>query len=228
MRLWTPSYLSALSEIAGIRAGWIERVSGIDVAVEREQAMARLRPDHERAVAEWAGDSPYTWWRAEQVHGTGVALVPGAQTIPYADGHTVVPGVDGLISHTEGTLLSMYVADCGALWLADRRTKAIGLLHSGKKGTEGDILGHAVQRMTHACGSDPADLVVALSPCIRPPHYEVDFAAAIARQAERAGVGNFIDSGEDTASDLSRFYSYRQESGMTGRMMAVLFRTTTP
>ena len=63
-----------------------------------------------------------------------------------------------------------------------------------------------------------------LGPCIRPPHYEVDFAGEIGRQAGRAGVGNFLDCGLDTAADLDRFYSYRLESGKTGRMMALITR----
>jgi YfiH family protein len=187
--------------------------------------MCRLLPAHQRAVLNLTDGNPHTWWRAEQVHGTEIATVPGAPQIPYADGLPVVPGVDGLISNQDHTLLSIYVADCGAIWLADRRTRAIGLLHSGKKGTEGNILQRAVDRMTEQFGSAPADLIAVLSPCIRPPDYEVDFAAEIARQATRAGIGNFIDSGLNTACDLSRFYSYRKESGKTGRMMALLYRS---
>jgi copper oxidase (laccase) domain-containing protein len=65
-------------------------------------------------------------------------------------------------------------------------------------------------------------LIVQLGPCIRPPHYEIDFAAEIGRQAARAGVVNFYDCGICTASNLPRYYSYRAEKGKTGRMWAVL------
>ena len=61
-----------------------------------------------------------------------------------------------------------------------------------------------------------------LSPCIRPPHYEVDFAAEIIRQARAAGVEQVHDSGRCTASDPARYYSYRAEKGRTGRMLALL------
>lgn len=223
--LEVPAYLSVLSEVKGLRFGWVPRVPDVDVTVDREEAMKRLKPAHEAAVHELADGRSYEWWRAEQVHGTEVAVVPGVDTIPYADGLPVVPGVDGLISGQQGILLSIYVADCGAIWLADRKTRAIGLLHSGKKGTEGNILGRAVEAMRRHFGSEPADLIGVLGPCIRPPDYEVDFASEIVRQAERAGIGNFIDSVENTACDLSRHYSYRRESGKTGRMMAFLYRT---
>jgi len=100
------------------------------------------------------------------------------------------------------------------------------LLHSGKKGTESNILEKSVERMAADFGSRPQDLIVVLSPCIRPPDYEVDFAAQIGRQAEQSGIGNFIDCGLNTASNLQRFYSYRKELGKTGRMMALITRDT--
>lgn len=220
------AFLSRLQDLPGIHAAWVERIPNIAVDADREEVMCRLLPAHQKAVLHLAHGAPYVWWRAEQVHSAEVAVVPSANTLAYADGLPVVPGVDGLVSGCDGSLLSIYVADCGALWLVDRRTRAIGLLHSGKKGTEGNILQRAVDTMGEQFGSQPSDLVAVLSPCIRPPDYEVDFAAEIARQAARAGIGNFIDSGLNTASDLSRFYSYRKESGKTGRMMALLYRST--
>jgi copper oxidase (laccase) domain-containing protein len=226
MSMETTDPLSALREIPGIDAAWVERVPDIAVDADRGEVMRRLRPAHESAVARLAAGRPHTWWRAEQVHGAEVAIVPGAPQIACADGLPVVPGVDGLVSKSDGSMLSIYVADCGAIWLADRRTRAIGLLHSGKKGTENNILQQAVDTMAAHFGSHPPDLTAILSPCIRPPDYEVDFAAQIARQAQRAGIGNFIDSGHNTACDLSRYYSYRKESGKTGRMMALLYRST--
>ena len=65
--------------------------------------------------------------------------------------------------------------------------------------------------MREQFGSVPRDLVVQLSPCIRPPHYEVDFAAEIVRQVRGSGVEKVYDSGRCTACDLSRYYSYRAE-----------------
>jgi copper oxidase (laccase) domain-containing protein len=65
-------------------------------------------------------------------------------------------------------------------------------------------------------------MIVQLSPCIRPPHYEVDFAAEIIRQCRSMGIKEIHDSGVCTACDLRRYYSYRAEKGKTGRMLAVL------
>ena len=88
-------------------------------------------------------------------------------------------------------------------------------------------MGETIAHLERVHGSRPAELVVQLGPCIRPPHYEVDFAAEIARQAARAGVVHFHDSGTCTASNLKRYYSYRAEKGKTGRMWAVLMLAKT-
>ncbi|MBB5350648.1 hypothetical protein HNR46_000876 [Haloferula luteola] len=203
-----------------MRAGWVERVAGIDVVTERAEVLRRLMPVH-RIEAERQVGSAH-WWRAEQVHGNELAVVPGAATCEGEDGEPVVPGVDGLLCAEPGEVLGIYVADCGAIWLADRRLGAVGLLHSGKKGTEGEILVRAVARMKEAFGCEPEDLVAVLSPCIRPPHYEVDIAAEIGRQAVAAGIGSYFDCWCDTAADRERYYSYRMEKGQTGRMLALI------
>jgi copper oxidase (laccase) domain-containing protein len=135
----------------------------------------------------------------------------------------VVPGVDGLVTGERGVVLGVYVADCGPVWLADRGTGAIGLVHSGRKGTEGGIVVRAIERMGREFGTRAADLVVVLGPCIRPPHYEVDFAAEIVRQARAAGAGEVHDCGCDTAVDPAS-YSYRTERGRTGRMLGLVWR----
>ena len=216
-------FLDSLNSIPGVRAGWIERVPELTISGDRDEAMKLLRPYHEMAVADFAGPSA-SWWRAEQVHGNTVAVVPGDRQIIAPDGLPVVPDSDGLVTRQAGIVLAIYTADCGAIWLADRKSGAIGLLHSGKKGTEGNILANALQLMSSKFGTQPADVTAVLSPCIRPPDYEIDFAAEICDQARKSGIGNFLDCGLNTASDLNRFYSYRKEMGKTGRMMAMIVR----
>lgn len=123
-------------------------------------------------------------------------------------------------------MLGIYVADCCAVYLVDPTCRAFGVLHSGKKGTEKGITKKAIAMMEDRFGSRPSDIVVQLSPCIRPPAYEVDFAADIRQQALDSGVSptNLHDTGLCTSADLTKFYSYRMEKGRTGRMMALLGR----
>ena len=70
--------------------------------------------------------------------------------------------------------------------------------------------------------SQPEDLLVVLGPCVRPPHYEVDIAAMIQKQAQDAGIGDFYDCGICTGSEVDKYYSYRLEKGLTGRMLGLL------
>jgi copper oxidase (laccase) domain-containing protein len=135
---------------------------------------------------------------------------------------TEFPGCDGIITNQRGIALGIYVADCCAIYIVDPKTPAIGLVHSGRKGTELGIVTNAIRQMIQRFGSDPPNMIVQLSPCIRPPYYEVDFAADIRRQCRALGVRRIDDSGKCTASDLGRYYSYRAEKGKTGRMLAVL------
>jgi len=196
-------------------ANFISRVPDYPVSYDKEEVLSTLEPVHRKAV-ESVG---YQWeelWRAEQVHGAEISLVdevgPGR----------IVPGVDGLMSARGRNLLGIYVADCGLIWIGDRRTGAFSLLHSGRKGTEERILSQAVEKMGSLLGSQAEDLIVVLGPCIRPPHYEIDFAGQIAEQAKESGVGSFFDCGVCTGADLTQFYSYRQEKGLTGRMLGLI------
>ena len=131
-------------------------------------------------------------------------------------------GCDGLITNQRGVALGIYVADCCAVYILDPKTPAIGLVHSGRKGTELGVVTNAIRQMIERFGSDPANMIVQLSPCIRPPDYEVDFAAEIIRQCRALGIQQIHDSNICTARDLHRYYSYRAEKGKTGRMLAVL------
>lgn len=152
---------------------------------------------------------------AEQPHGKKVAVVTGP-----VSGR--VPEVDALATATPGLPLVVRVADCGPVFFHDPVRRVIAVAHSGRRGTEGNIVAATMEALWKNFDSDPADLIIELGPCIRPPHYEVDFAAEIGRQARGAGAHHFHDEGTCTASHLDRYYSYRAEKGKTGRMWAVL------
>jgi copper oxidase (laccase) domain-containing protein len=154
---------------------------------------------------------------AQQIHGKQIGVVASPVT-----NDKCFEGCDGLVTNQRGVCLGIYVADCCAVYLVDPIRSVIGLVHSGKKGTELGIVSQAVATMASQFGSRPSDLVVQLSPCIRPPDYEIDFAAEIVRQCRETGVGTVNDCGICTACDLDRYYSYRAEKGRTGRMLAFL------
>ena len=158
---------------------------------------------------------PKDYGIGEQTHGVGVAVVN------QGGNGKVIPAVDALITRQKNLSLVIRVADCGPVWIHCEKTGAIGLVHSGRKGTEAGVVGATIRRMREEFGSEPSSMLALLGPCIRPPHYDVNFAGEILRQLEREKVGKVVDSGLCTASDLTRFYSYRAEKGKTGRHFAV-------
>lgn len=205
---------AALNAEPGIRHAFIKRVPDLDVQVDREVALERLRAMHE-AVRREIGLGDRFFVLGTQVHGREIAVVDSQTQGP-------VPGVDGLITADPKVCLGIYVADCGPVYLYEPEKRVIALLHSGRKGSELGITAAAIEKMRVEFGCDPAKMVVQLGPCIRPPNYEVNFAGLIEADCEKAGVGKFVDSDTCTAADLKNYYSYRAEKGKTGRMLALL------
>jgi copper oxidase (laccase) domain-containing protein len=207
---------SALGALPNVIHGFTLRVPGIEVSHDKMEALARLDGVHREIRREHElGRAPFI--TAQQVHGDSIGVIAEATTKDQC-----FDSCDSLITNQRGVCLGIYVADCCAVFIVDPVRNAIGLAHSGKKGTELGIVSSAIRSMAKHFGSRPADLVVQLSPCIRPPHYETDFAAEIVRQCRDLGVTAVNDCGVCTACDLNRYYSYRAEKGRTGRMLAFL------
>lgn len=206
--------VTAGTEHARVAARFIGRIPGINVILERDAAMASLAPHQRRLLAdEGLGSFPLV--TAEQVHGKEIAVVTNPSEQP-------IPGVDGLLTSTRGITLGIHVADCAPVWIVTRDGRAGALLHSGKKGTERGIVPAGIAALCDLGGISPRDLTVVIGPCIRPPCYETDFAAEIRNQAREAGAGAIHDDLTCTACHPDRYYSYRREKGLTGRMLATL------
>ena len=193
------------------------RQPGVDVGADRREVLERLEPIHVKLRVE-TGLGSRLFCTGEQVHGSGVAVAGRKSGGFYA-------GVDGLVTSDPGVCLGVYAADCCAVFLVDPVSRCIGLVHSGAKGSALGIVGVAIRRMRDSFESRPENISVLLSPCIRPPLYEVDFAEQIREQCREAGVGRVIDPKVCTGQNLDRYYSYRMEGGRTGRMLALLALT---
>jgi len=220
----------ALSAIEICRHVFTQRIPGIEVSHGKAEVLRRLEAAH-REIRNAIGVGDWPLFTAKQVHGNKIAIVDevasalrvergyhGVESLPNRE----FPGCDGMITNQRGIVLGVYVADCCAVYIVDPKTPAVGLVHSGRKGTELGVVTSAIKQMIDRFGSDPAEMIVQLSPCIRPPHYEIDFAAEIIRQCSVLGVKQIHDSGICTACDLGRYYSYRAEKGKTGRMLALI------
>ncbi len=205
---------AALDALPGIAAHLVEKIPRLDVALGKNEAMALLAP-YQQQILRNNGLGSYPLITAEQVHGNQVAVIDAPRSLP-------IPETDGIATSTKGLTLGVSVADCAPVWIVSRDGKAGALLHSGKKGTALGILSVGVKALLSLGNFTPSDFLVLIGPCIRPPCYDMDFAAEIRRQAEEAGITDVHDTLVCTACHPERYYSYRREQGLTGRMLATL------
>jgi copper oxidase (laccase) domain-containing protein len=220
MSTYSPDYLKVLNNYPENFARFITRVPGIATTTDRQAVITALTPIHESVLTD-GGIAPKMLRRAQQVHGDKAALV-GDIGCSYP-----VEGVDALFCGGKADCcLGIYVADCAAVWIYDTVSQSRALIHSGKQGTLQNIVGKTLSSMYKVLGVQAKDCIAVISPCIRPPHYEVDIVSLIKQELEEAGIApeNITDSGLDTAADLETFYSYRVEKGNTGRMLALFGR----
>ncbi len=81
--------------------------------------------------------------------------------------------VDGLITNEPGIVLATFYADCVPLYIVDPVHHAIGLCHSGWRGTVACMGQAVITAMADAYQSKPCDLLCAIGPSICQACYEV-------------------------------------------------------
>jgi YfiH family protein len=84
-----------------------------------------------------------------------------------------IEDADGMVTNTLGLSLMVLSADCPPVFLYDPVQHAVGLVHSGWKGTVGRIAQHAVYAMQVNYNSNPCDIIAAVGPGIGPCCYNV-------------------------------------------------------
>jgi YfiH family protein len=174
----------------------------------------------------------------DQTHGRDVVVVDAdipAQAVP----------ADAMVCAQPGVALTVLVADCLPLLLADPLHGVIGAAHAGRAGLVAGVLSMTVAAMIDL-GASPADIVAVIGPGVCGRCYEVPAemresvarsvpdVAALTRKAMPAldltagavsllaglGVGQIRRTDVCTAED-QRFYSYRRD-GVTGRFGGVV------
>ena len=110
---------------------------------------------------------------SDQTHTTNIRKITkkdSGKGIIYEKDYT---DVDGLITNESGIVLATFYADCVPLFIVDTAHKAVGLSHSGWKGTVGKMGACTLKAMKEAYGTDPKDVVVAIGPSICQECYEI-------------------------------------------------------
>ncbi len=82
-------------------------------------------------------------------------------------------GYDALITNEKDIVLVTFYADCVSIFIVDPINKAIGIAHSGWKGTVKEIGAKTIKQMEIEYGSNPKDLIIGIGPSIEKCCFQV-------------------------------------------------------
>lgn len=126
-----------------------------------------------RRIAEIFGELPDRIVCSDQTHTTNIRLVTEEDAGKGVVKDRDYTDVDGLITAVPGIILATFYADCVPLYFVDTENKAIGLSHSGWKGTVNRMGEAALKAMREAFGTRPEMVKAAIGPSICQDCYEV-------------------------------------------------------
>ena len=137
-----------------------------------------------RRLADAIGFSPENIVLSHQTHTTNIRVVTEKDRGCGYDRPRDYTDVDGLITNVPGLVLTTSYADCVPLFLVDSVHRAVGLSHSGWRGTVRKIGLRTIREMTENYGTDPGDIIAAIGPSICQDCYEV--SGDVIREFENA------------------------------------------
>lgn len=110
---------------------------------------------------------------SDQVHDTKIHVVTEEDRGKGVIKERELVEIDGLVTNIPNLPLVTFYADCVPLYFVDMKNKAIGLSHSGWRGTVNKIGLKTVEAMKEQYGTNPQDLIVVIGPSICRDCYEV-------------------------------------------------------
>ena len=154
-----------LEKCSFITHAFTTRMGGVSTGDCTSMNLSFTRGDDEvavrenyRRIAAALGTDAKQFVCSDQTHTTNVRRVTKAD----AGKGVVIPkdytDVDGLITNEPGIVLSTFYADCVPLYFVDPVHRAIGLSHSGWRGTVNKMGRATIEAMTREFGSRAADL----------------------------------------------------------------------
>lgn len=175
-------YLSVcgLDMLPGFVNGFSTRAGGVSEGCFSSMNLSFHKgdnPEHVKEnfsrIAHALGTSPEHMVCSHQTHSTNLMRVYASDAGKGVTCSRNYRNIDGLITNVPGIMLVTSYADCVPLYFVDPVHKAIGLSHSGWRGTIGKIGKKTIDLMHREFGTDPADLYCAIGPSICRNCFEV-------------------------------------------------------
>lgn len=169
-------YLSfpMLEQTGIVRHGFSTRLGGVSKGHCGTMNISTTRGDepeaieeNRRRIAAAIGVDPSDFTYTHQTHTTNVAVVE------EKDRGGKFLDTDGMVTNVPGICLVTFYADCVPLFFVDPEHRAIGLSHSGWRGTVGRMGKVTLELMKERYGTDPAQVYAAVGPSICQDCYEV-------------------------------------------------------
>lgn len=169
-----------LEQSGCVKHGFSTRLGGVsegyfgtmNLSFTRGDEAPRVRENINR-MTKAIGVKPEDLVFSKQTHTTNVRIVTGEDRGKGVVKPLDFEDVDGMITDVPGICLATFYADCVPLFFVDPVHRAIGLSHSGWRGTVGKIGRITIENMTQVYGSNPRDIIAAVGPSICQDCYEV-------------------------------------------------------
>ena len=157
------------TRIGGVSKGIYE---SLNLSFTRGDEDAAVRENFRRLAGAMKTDvSKFVF--TDQTHTTNVRRVTAEDAGKGIVKERDYTDIDGLITNEPGLVLSTFYADCVPLYFVDPVHRAIGMSHSGWKGTVGKMGAVTITAMKREFGTEAKDLVCAIGPSICQDCYEV-------------------------------------------------------
>ena len=151
------------TRLGGVSKGYC---SSMNISIHRGDDPEAV-DENRRRIAAAIGVKPENMVYTQQTHTTNVSVVT------EADRGKSLPETDGMITNMPEVCLVTFYADCVPLYFVDPVKKAIGLSHSGWRGTVHKMANVTIERMQKEYGCRPEDIRAAVGPSICQECYEV-------------------------------------------------------
>lgn len=208
-----------LAQTGIVKHGFSTRLGGVSTGIYASMNLSFTRGDEEKSVlenyrriAKAIGIPLESIVTSDQTHTTNVRRVNREDCGNGVLKPRLYTDVDGMITDELGVALATFYADCVPLYFVDPVRRAIGLSHSGWRGTKDKMGKVTVEAMNREFGTDPRDIIAAVGPSICQDCYEVseDVAESFAYAFDSALHQNLFYKKKDGKYQLNLWEANRQ------------------